>query len=259
MSILLAWGRISERIYRMRVLFMQHDAFSPPRLVSERFEELGFEVVEGLIVEAAHYNTPGVVTYDFPEPSEFEVIVPMGSPWGAWDDATIGSWLLPEVDWLHAADTAGVPVLGICFGGQLLARAHGGSVGPAPDCEIGWTSVWSENESLIPPGPWFSFHYDRWELPPGATEIARTSRASQAFTLRKNLALQFHPELTGDMLHGWLNSPGEGRDLIVIDGQDPDILLAYARAEEPKARIRAHALVDSFLTQVAGLGHLVRS
>ena len=59
------------------------------------------------------------------------------------------------------------------------------------------------------------------------------------------------------MLHGWLNSPGEGRDLIIADGQDPDILLAYARAEQPKARVRAHSLVDSFLTQVAGLGHLV--
>jgi GMP synthase-like glutamine amidotransferase len=117
--------------------------------------------------------------------------------------------------------------------------------------------VWSDNESLIPSGPWFSFHYDRWEVPPGANEIARTSRASQAFTLRKNLALQFHPELTGDMLQGWYDSPGEGRELIVTDGQDPDILLAYARAEEPRARDRAHALVDNFLTQVAGLGHLV--
>ena len=250
-------GQYSERIHLMRVLFMQHDAFSPPSLVSERFADHGFEVVQGLIVEGAHYDTPGVVTYEFPDPSGFDVIVPMGSPWGAWDDATIGSWLLPEIEWLRAADSAGVPVLGICFGGQLLARAHGGSVGPAPDCEIGWTSVWSDNESLIPSGPWFSFHYDRWELPPGALEIARTSRASQAFTLRKNLALQFHPELTGDMLEGWLNSPGDGRHLISADGQDPDILLAFTRAQEVKARQRAHDLVDNFLTQVAGLGHVV--
>ncbi|MFM8155370.1 MAG: type 1 glutamine amidotransferase [Actinomycetes bacterium] len=242
----------------MRVLFMQHDAFSPPRLVSERFAELGFEVVEELIVEAAHYNTPGIVTYEFPDPTNFDVIVPMGSPWGAWDDEQIGGWLLPELEWLKTADEHGVPVMGICFGGQLLARAHGGSVGRAPDCEIGWTSVWSDDESLVPPGPWFSFHYDRWTLPPEATEIARTSRASQAFTLRKNLALQFHPELTGDMLQGWYTSPGDGRDLIIADGQDPDVLLAYAYAEEQKAQARAHALVDSFLTKVAGLGHLVR-
>lgn len=242
----------------MRVLFMKHDAYSPPRLVSERFAELGFEVVEEQIVEAAHYDTPGVVTYGFPDPAEFDVIVPMGSPWGAWDDNQIGGWLLPELEWLKTADAEGVPVLGICFGGQLLARAHGGSVGRAPDCEIGWTSVWSDDESLIAPGPWFSFHYDRWELPPGATEIARTSRASQAFTLRKNLALQFHPELTGDMLRGWYESPGKADELVAGDGQDPDVLLAYSYAEEPKARARAHALVDSFLTQVAGMGHLIR-
>ena len=59
------------------------------------------------------------------------------------------------------------------------------------------------------------------------------------------------------MLEGWLNSPGDGRNLIIADGQDPDILLAYTRAEEPKARQRSHALVDNFLTQVAGLGHVV--
>jgi hypothetical protein len=51
---------------------------------------------------------------------------------------------------------------------------------------------------------------------------------------------------------------GDGRDLIIADGQDPDVLLAYSYAEEPKAKERAHALVDSFLTNVAGLGHLVR-
>ena len=241
----------------MRVLFMQHDPFSPPRLVAERFEELGFEAVEETIVDAHLYDTPGEATHEFPDPRDFDVIVPMGSPWGAWDDSKIGSWLLPELQWLRDADAAGVPVLGICFGGQLLARAHGGSVGRAPDCEIGWTSLWSEDESLIDPGPWFSFHFDRWELPPGADEIARTSRASQAFTLRKNLALQFHPELTGDMLEGWLNSPGDGRNLLIADGQDPDILLAFTRAQEPKARQRAHGLVDNFLGQVAGRGHVV--
>jgi len=236
---------------------MQHDAFSPPRLLSERFAELGFEVVEELIVESTHYDTPGTVTYDFPDPKSVDVIVPMGSPWGAWDDDTIGSWLLPELQWLRDADAAGVSVLGICFGGQLLARAHGGSVGRAPDCEIGWTSVWSEDETIVPTGPWFSFHFDRWALPPGATEIARTSRASQAFTLRKNLALQFHPELTGPMLQGWYDSPGDARSLISRDGQDPDVLLAYTYAEQAKARMRAHHLVDNFLIHVAGLGHLL--
>lgn len=242
----------------MRALFMQHDAFSPPRLLSERFDELGFEVTEELIVEVEHYDTPGHVTYDFPDPAGFDVIVPMGSPWGAWDDEKIGGWLLPELEWLKQADAAGIPVLGICFGGQLLARAHGGSVGRAPDCEIGWTSIWSDDEDLVPPGPWFSFHYDRWQVPPGAAELARTSRASQAFRIRKNLALQFHPELTAEMLQGWYDSPGDAAGLIRADGQDPDILMAFTHAEEPKARKRAHDLVDHFLIDVAGLGHVVR-
>ncbi|CAB4749247.1 unannotated protein [freshwater metagenome] len=61
------------------------------------------------------------------------------------------------------------------------------------------------------------------------------------------------------MLEGWCGSPGGGRDLIIKDGQDPEILIAFTRAEEAKSRSRAHALVDSFLRQVAGLGHLVGS
>jgi len=63
--------------------------------------------------------------------------------------------------------------------------------------------------------------------------------------------VQFHPELSADMLMGWYNSPGDARSLVAHDGQDPDILLAHTRAMEPAARSRARGLVDSFLTRVA--------
>lgn len=232
----------------MRILIIEHDHLSPPGPVAERFVERGYEVVEHLVVPGDRYYSPDVST-EFPDPRDFDAIVPMGSPWGAWEDERIGSWLLPEMDLLRTADSAGIPVLGICFGGQLLARAHGGSVGRAPVSEIGWTTIMSDEPSIVSTGPWFSFHYDRWQLPPGAVEIARTTRASQAFTLRRNLAVQFHPEITFSGLQGWMTQ--DGRDLVTADGQDPDIMLEQTRNEEAAGCDRAHALVDAFLDHVA--------
>lgn len=232
----------------MRVLFMQHDHLSPPGPVGDAFTDRGYDVVESLVVDEAHYYEPNQ-PFDFPDPTNFDVLVPMGSPWGAWEDERIGQWLLPELQWLQEADAAGVPVLGLCFGGQILARAHGGSVQRAPDCEIGWTSIWTDEPTLVESGPWFQFHYDRWSLPPGARELARTPRASQAFLLRRNLALQFHPEVTAEALAGWYVT--DGRNLVMKDGQDPDVLLAFTQAEELRAAERARRLVNNFLDQVA--------
>lgn len=232
----------------MRVLFLQHDHLSPPGPVAERFAHRGYAVIESLVVAPENFHNPNV-EFDFPDPLQYDALVVMGAPWGAWDDETIGRWLLPEMDWLRAADDEGVPVLGICFGGQLLARAHGGSVSRSPRPEIGWSSIWTEEPDLVGPGPWFQFHYDRWQLPPGAREIARDALASQAFQIRRNLAVQFHPELTPAGLRGWYGNGGA--DLVAADGQDPEILYQHTLAEAASAAERAHRLVDAFVDQIA--------
>lgn len=232
----------------MKALFIEHDHTSPPGPIGDAFVKRGFDIDERVVVPAERYYSPDV-DFEFPPLEDYDVIVPMGSPWGAWDDATIGTWLLPELEYLREADRRGIPVFGICFGGQLLARAHGGTVARAPACEIGWSTLHTDDPALVDDGPWFQFHYDRWTLPPEATEIARTSRASQAFTLRRNLALQFHPELTAHELELWLEC--DGRELVEKDGQDPDVLMAHTRAIEAAAAQRADALVGAFLEQVA--------
>ena len=87
-------------------------------------------------------------------------------------------------------------------------------------------------------------------MPPGAREVARNAVASQAFVLRRNLAVQFHPELTAAGLQGWLENGG--RAGAIADGQDPDILYQHTLAEGEDAARRAHDLVDAFIDQVAG-------
>ncbi len=234
----------------MRVLFIQHDHVSPLGPVGERFAQHGFEIDTHLVVPEADFESPNIAT-SFPAAADYDVLVPLGSPWGAWDDACIGRWLLPEIDWVRDAVSSGMPVLGICFGGQLVARAMGGSVAPAPRNEIGWTSVWSDQPSLVGEGPWFQFHYDRWQVPPGAVELARTAAASQAFTIERTLAVQFHPELDAAGLQGWLDWGGASQ--IREAGYDPDVMMAQTVATASDARARTHALVDAFLTDVAGL------
>lgn len=232
----------------MKALFIEHDHTSPPGPIGDAFSRRGFEIDERVVVPGERYYSPDV-EFDFPPLEDYDVIVPMGSPWGAWDDQTIGTWLLPELEYLREADRRGIPVFGICFGGQLLARAHGGSVGRAPTCEIGWSTLHTDDPALVSAGPWFQFHYDRWTLPEGAREIARTSRASQAFVLRRNLALQFHPELTAHELQLWLDC--DGYALVEKDGQDPEALMAHTRAIEGEAADRADSLVGAFLDRVA--------
>jgi len=234
----------------MRALFVQHDHVSPLGPVGERFAHHGFDIETLLVVPEESFTDPNV-TVTFPNPADYDVIVPLGSPWGAWDDACIGSWLLPELEWVRTAVESTTPVLGICFGGQLIARALGGSVARAPRSEIGWTAVWSDRPDVVGEGPWFQFHYDRWELPPGATEIARTPSASQAFIVNRSLAVQFHPELDSAALKGWLD--WGGAEQVIADGQDPDVMMAQTVAHGVAARDRTYALVDAFLTDVAGL------
>lgn len=226
----------------MRALIVAHDHTSPAGPVADRLVERGYELVHHLVVPEERYDTPDVDT-PFPSFTDFDVVVVLGAPWSVYDDATVGSWVKPELAELQAADEAGVPVLGICFGGQLLAEAHGGSVQRASAPEIGWYSV-SSNDPVLD-GLWFEWHFDCFTPPPGAEVLATNDVAPQAFVLRRNLAVQFHPELTSASLQGWLDNGGV--ENAQGAGFDPELLVAWTAELDGANAARAHALVDAFL------------
>lgn len=232
----------------MKALVIAHDHLSSTGLLTEGLTEAGFELITRLVVPAERFHNPDVAS-DLPELTGFDLIVPLGAPWSVYDVERIGSWVLDEQEYLRAADTAGIPVLGVCFGGQLLATVHGGSVARSARPEIGWYDVVGDDTGTIESAPWCQWHYDAWTVPPGAQEIARNENASQAFRLRRNLAVQFHPELDGAILAGWLANGGHSS--AVAHGIDPDELLAHTVAEEDAARKRATRLVRRFLDDVA--------
>jgi len=231
-----------------RVLFVQQDHVSPVGPVGEGFADLGYDVEELLVVPAERFESPDV-TLELPDPTSYDAIVPMGAPWSVYDEPTIGSWIGAEIAFLRAAHDAGVPVLGICFGGQALAVALGGRVLGSGTTVIGWQTVQTERPDLVEPGPWFQWHGDRWELPAGVVAFASTDDCEQAFLVGCSLGVQFHPELTPTMLAGWLDNGGHA--LALEHGLDPDDLLDRTEQESAAAAARARRLVARFVAEVS--------
>jgi GMP synthase-like glutamine amidotransferase len=230
-----------------RVLFLQHDHVSPPGPLAERFSDHGFDATCFEVVDEAHAQHPGV---DVAVPSfcDFDVVVPLGSPWSVYD-RRLAPWFDREVRELVEADASGVPVLGVCFGAQALAVAHGGHVERGATPEIGWFEVDSVAPDLVAPGAWFQYHFDVITAPPGAAVLATSPLALQAFSLRRNLGVQFHPEATEALVELWLDPLGTAE--VVGAGVDPDELRRGTASRVAANRVRAHALVDAFLAQVA--------
>jgi GMP synthase-like glutamine amidotransferase len=131
-----------------------------------------------------------------------------------------------------------------------MARALGGSVEPAKEAEIGWCEVESDDKSLIPTGPWFEYHFDSWQNPKGATPIASTEKANQAFVMGRTLAMQFHPEIDPQVLDSWLTVKRD-EDYLKSIGIDIQTLRDQTKREHLASDKRAFDLVDSFLRRIA--------
>lgn len=228
------------------VLFLQHDHVSPPGPLAERFVDHGYDIASHQIVPADRFDDPGVAS-NLPALARHDVVVPLGSPWSVYDPR-LAPWFDEEVAQLQSLDVLGVPVLGVCFGAQALAVAHGGQVARAERAEIGWYEVTSTSP-LIASGWWFQYHFDAIAAPPGAEVLAHTPAALQAFVLRRNLGVQFHPEATKELLELWLDPAGTKE--VLEAGFDPASLRTQTAELAEANRTRAHHLVDVFLEVVA--------
>ncbi|MBY4127094.1 type 1 glutamine amidotransferase [Rhodococcus fascians] len=176
--------------------------------------------------------------------SDAQVMVVMGSPDAAYDDTL--PWLAPEIAYVQEAIDAQVPILGVCFGGQLLARVLGGSVRKSEQPEYGFVDVETSDPAFIGPGPWMEFHGDTFDAPPQATVIARNRAAQQAFVLGPHLGLQFHPEIDVDTYDAW--AAAWDRDGIEHEVDVDEIRRDIADAELA-ARARCSTLLDAFLAR----------
>jgi GMP synthase-like glutamine amidotransferase len=213
------------------VLVVGNRGDNDPGYVGEAFAARGGELV-------AVHRDDGT---DLPSPDGFDAVVCLGSEWSVyWEH--VAEQVQAEEQLLREAVAATIPVLGVCYGGQLLAHALGGSVQRAPVAEIGWHSIDSDVPEMIPTGPYVQWHYDRFTSPPGAVELARSPAGPQAFVLGAAMGVQFHPEATPLVVRRWLADPA------VLAGVDTAAIIDEADRQDAAARIRADVLVQTFLT-----------
>jgi GMP synthase (glutamine-hydrolysing) len=195
------------------VLAIRHVHFEDLGSIEPLFRERGYEV---RYVDA---TTDGLVNLD---PSESDLMVFLGGPIGAFDDATY-PFIVHEVSLMRRRLEAKLPVVGICLGAQLMARAMGAKVYPMGVKEIGFSPLTLTSDgadsplSAIGDTPVLHWHGDQFDIPPGATRLAGTAICpNQAFSAgHYALGLQFHIEADLATIERWLvghaNELGQAR------------------------------------------------
>jgi GMP synthase (glutamine-hydrolysing) len=162
----------------------------------------------GMEFEYADLYRPGAVS---PDIARYDGLIFMGGPMSANDPLP---FLAQEVRLITGALYRGQPLLGICLGSQLIARALGARIRRNPVTEIGWFPVDFTPEAssdpvfagLAAPETIFHWHSDTWDLPAGAKLLASSKACrNQAFRAASNVyGMQFHLEVTPEMIADWM-------------------------------------------------------
>jgi GMP synthase-like glutamine amidotransferase len=219
-------------------LILQHEESGPPALFGDWCRRRGIA-----------YEVCPVWEDGLPEdPARWSWICALGSeqtPGGSGAPP----WVDAEVAFLRRALEAGVPILGLCFGGQALAAAAGAQIAPADPPEVGWLEIETDRAELIPAGPWLHFHYDQLSVPPGATELARSAAGPAAFALGQSLGLQFHPECTPAIADAWAVSDEER---LLALGISPSAVAAQGLERADAAAAAADALFEGWWSGLDG-------
>lgn len=221
-----------------RVVILQHEEPTPPGHVTEWLEQHGAEA-EVFRIDLEDRDL---------DPTGYDLIVSLGSEFAAFDDSH--DFVPREARLLRKAVDADVPILGLCFGGQLLARVLGGEVYRGDQSEIGWMPVRTRDPDLVPEGPWFQWHFDVIRPPDGVDVLAETDLGPQAFVAGRSLGLQFHPEVTPEIMDDWVR---EYRHELDAEGVDPDALMEETTRRAEESKRTTWQLLETFWDRVARL------
>jgi len=226
---------------------------------------LQFHRHDGAGFFAEHLHARGVPLHVVPLhagaalPPELDAVAGLallGGPCSVNDDLPV---LRQTERLVAAAVAAGVPVIGHCLGGQLLASALGARVERSPHTEIGWFDVvaaaspsardWLGDEERC---TMFQWHYDAFSIPEGAELIAGNALVPhQAFVVAdRHLGMQFHGEITPEKIEAWFDDGGRdelarGRGLPTV--QTEERIRAQTPTALPSSRRVAGRLYDRWL------------
>ena len=201
----------------MKILVLQHLKIEPPALIAENIRKAGHDI------DTLRLWLDEAVPSD---PDDWDGIIVMGGPQSAND--THLSYIRDEITLLEQAIARDHPVLGICLGAQLLARAGGASIQPSPERELGWYPVYPTDASAEDPlfrhmqaGQMiFQWHGETFTLPEHATLLAtHPDVPHQAFRIGSSqYGLQFHFEVDQPLIRQWIDAGASERAHLGDDG-----------------------------------------
>ncbi|WP_125963771.1 type 1 glutamine amidotransferase [Bifidobacterium dolichotidis] len=228
------------------VLVLQHATWEKPGRILSYLEECELPVQT---LSIATQKKP-----DLPDFDEVAGLVVMGGPMGATDfDKFPG--LKAEAKLVRAAISVGKPVLGVCLGHQIIATALGAKLHSGdPQIGIGsikrvdkhdYFSMWSKNLAVL------NWHSDTVSLPQDAQLLARSERTKvEAFRFGSALGMQFHLEVTPQLLEEWLEEPMMVKQLKAARGSKSQLREAYAEANSMIAPL-AESVFSGFAARCA--------
>lgn len=224
----------------MNLLAVVHGANVPPGVVGDEVERRGHR----LDTWSLAWPTPPPLPVD-----DYDAVLIFGGSMHA-DQDDRHPWLREENLFLQRLLDMRVPMLGVCLGAQLIAKAAGAQMEALEEPEIGWVDVEltgeARSDDLLSSLPdrfsAFQWHYYGFGLPAGAQELARSSCCPQAFRLGDVAwGIQFHPEVTPSIVERWMTE----------DEADPpggtDAFLAELERRAPAWEQVGRSLAVSFL------------
>ncbi|HSS04458.1 MAG TPA: type 1 glutamine amidotransferase [Solirubrobacterales bacterium] len=228
------------------LLAIQHVPWETPHRIGDAFSSLDLHLVEPLRGET------------LPDHAEVSGAVVMGGPMNV-DEVGRFPALAAEREWLAEAVRREMPILGICLGAQLLARALGAEVRQGERPEIGFAPVDVHGPTdpvvgvLAPQTTVLHWHGDVFDLPDGAEQLASSAQTEhQAFRHGNAWGLLFHPEADATLLRAWLAEPEMRDEAIEALGPDaPTELLSQARMAEEQLLARSTPGFQAFADLVA--------
>ena len=229
----------ASRVAPVRILSVTHGPSVPGGVFDEVVQTDGHELERWVVPFGG-----------MPQPvSSYDALMVFGGSMHPDQDEQF-AWLEREAEMLARALAEGVPVLGVCLGAQMLARAAGAWVGRAPEPEVGWFEIEltaaGRNDPVLgvlaPRTETFQWHHYTFGIPDGATELARSELCSQAFRVGERAwGIQFHAEVTLEMMRAWTI---EDPDELPVAAEE---FLAAAEARIADWNDQGRALCGAFL------------
>jgi GMP synthase (glutamine-hydrolysing) len=196
-----------------------------------------------------------------PDLSRYHGLVVLGGPMNS-DESGRYPHLATEIELIQEAIASGKPVLGVCLGAQLIARALGARVTKNPVKEIGWYDLSPTEagrsdplfQALAPTQRIFQWHGDTFEIPDGAVHLATSPDCrNQAFRFGDYVyGLQFHLEVDEPMIRRWLHTPHNAREIETLGG---DSFIDKVQAETHTCIDESIALGDRIFGEYIRLFH----